>query len=158
MHARLRLFADTEPFKLFGVAKGIQYLHEMDICHGDIKGVSEWSCVTATFILIIFKVNILIDNDRQPRITDLGIASIVTSQSETLQLVNTTSRGFQGSLRWAPPEAILPKRFPQGHSSTTRDVYAFGCTMLEVCQYWYITLFECHLSSLDLDRTSTILG
>ncbi|KAH8810365.1 hypothetical protein DL96DRAFT_1759947 [Flagelloscypha sp. PMI_526] len=106
---------DTRLTLLFGVAKGIQYLHEMDICHGDIKGI-----------------NILIDGSMQPRIADLGISSIVTSQSETLQLANTTSRGFQGSLRWAPPEVILPHEFLNPHSSTTRDINAFGCTMLEV--------------------------
>ncbi|KAH8810362.1 kinase-like domain-containing protein, partial [Flagelloscypha sp. PMI_526] len=106
---------DTRLTLLFGVAKGIQYLHEMEICHGDIKGI-----------------NILIDSTRQPRIADLGISSIVVSQSETLQFANATSHGFRGSLRWAPPEVILPRRFQKAHNSSTRDIYAFGCTMLEV--------------------------
>ncbi|KAH8834109.1 kinase-like domain-containing protein [Flagelloscypha sp. PMI_526] len=103
---------------LYQIVQGINYLHEMDICHGDIKGV-----------------NILMDDQHKPRIADMGITSIVSSQSETLQWGMTSSQSPIGSVRWSAPEIFLPHEFRSStpsHSSTTRDVYAFGCTMLEV--------------------------
>ncbi|KAH8810300.1 kinase-like domain-containing protein [Flagelloscypha sp. PMI_526] len=106
---RLRLLLDA--------AEGLNYIHDLEFCHHDIKGA-----------------NILIDKDGNARLADLGIASVAQSQSETLNIVlsTTNSSGVKGSYRWMPPEIIHPSHFPPPPNSMTRDIYAFGCTMLEV--------------------------
>ncbi|KAH8804049.1 kinase-like domain-containing protein, partial [Flagelloscypha sp. PMI_526] len=97
---------------LLGAARGIQYIHSMNIYHGDIKGA-----------------NILIDGNDEARLADLGISSIAWSASETLGWETATAGGFKGSLRWMSPEVILDS---EPARTTARDVYAFGSTILEV--------------------------
>ncbi|KAH8793653.1 kinase-like domain-containing protein, partial [Flagelloscypha sp. PMI_526] len=97
---------------LLGAAEGMQYIHSMNLYHGDIKGA-----------------NILIDDDEKAQLADLGISSVAVSGSETLGWATATAGGVRGSLRWMSPEAILDS----GPCKTTaRDVYAFGSTILEV--------------------------
>ncbi|KAH8810364.1 kinase-like domain-containing protein [Flagelloscypha sp. PMI_526] len=102
---------------LLQIAQGVEYIHEMEISHGDIKGI-----------------NILVDDDGRPLIADLGIATVVTSQSETLRIVRTTDQGFKCSLRWSPPEVVHPdhEESDMSHISTTTDIYALVSTMLEI--------------------------
>ncbi|KAH8810302.1 kinase-like domain-containing protein, partial [Flagelloscypha sp. PMI_526] len=106
-----------DTLKIFGIADGVNYIHDLELFHHGIKGA-----------------NILIDNDGNACLADLGIASVAQSQSETLNIVltTTTSSGVKGSYRWMPPEIIHPDHFPSPPNSMTRDIYAFGCTMLEV--------------------------
>ncbi|KAH8810363.1 kinase-like domain-containing protein [Flagelloscypha sp. PMI_526] len=79
-------------------------------------------------------INILVDDDGMPLIADLGIATVVTSQSETLRVGTTSDQGLKCSLRWSAPEVIHPtsNEVTRSHTSTTTDIYALVSTMLEI--------------------------
>ncbi|KAH8810316.1 kinase-like domain-containing protein [Flagelloscypha sp. PMI_526] len=110
---------------LHQISKALQYLHTLNICHGDVKGA-----------------NILIsqgpDSTYTALLADLGIATFLSSQSTTITQNMTTEQGnnnMRGSVRWMAPEVIFPDRFSsrsQLKRAEGRDVYAFGCTILEV--------------------------
>ncbi|KAE9396543.1 kinase-like protein [Gymnopus androsaceus JB14] len=94
------------------IAEGLFYLHGLDppVVHGDIKGA-----------------NILISDDRHCCLADFGL-SVLDTQS--MNPAHTAS--VQGSLRWLAPEFINPTPMPVQGRLTSRDIYAFGCTVFEI--------------------------
>ncbi|KAK1218886.1 hypothetical protein PQX77_018413 [Marasmius sp. AFHP31] len=100
---------------LLEISAGISYLHELEIVHGDIKGV-----------------NILVDKRGKTHLADFGLARTV---NETLSLGQSTTGNQKGTIRWMAPELF---NFDGGEMVTTnfdkfaRDIYAFACTVLEV--------------------------
>ncbi|KAE9404369.1 kinase-like protein [Gymnopus androsaceus JB14] len=98
------------------VAAGLCYLHSRDppILHGDIRGA-----------------NILVTDDLHCCLADFGLTLII-SDSRTLSNV-TTSATTKGTTRWMAPELIISSMSAgQAPNNTSRDVYAFGCTVLEI--------------------------
>ncbi|KAF9053824.1 kinase-like protein, partial [Hymenopellis radicata] len=93
------------------VAQGLAYLHTLapPIVHADIRGA-----------------NILVTDDLRCCLADFGLALAVESQAPA---VSTTT--LQGSIRWLAPE-ILDVRLFDSQYVTARDIYAFGCTILEI--------------------------
>lgn len=85
-------------------ADAINYLHESNVVHGDIKGS-----------------NILINDNGHSLLCDFGLTKM--TQSKT----STTMRGA-GTTRWQSPE--LWEDIPKSFAS---DVYAFAMTIVEVC-------------------------
>ncbi|KAF9499684.1 kinase-like protein [Pleurotus eryngii] len=93
---------------LFEVAQGLEYLHSMKVCHGDLRGS-----------------NVLVDNDGHARIADFGLVPLYALAS---------AGEYSGSLRWTAPEVIRSKihgkcrlkRMPAG------DIYSFGCLCVEL--------------------------
>lgn len=51
---------------------------------------------------------------------------------DTQSIDPTVTATVQGSLRWLAPEFINPTPMPINGKLTSRDIYAFGCTMFEV--------------------------
>ncbi|ESK94318.1 hypothetical protein Moror_8183 [Moniliophthora roreri MCA 2997] len=103
---------------IYDIAAGLAYLHSHvpAIVHGDIKGA-----------------NILVDNDLCCRLADFGLAAM-TSESEQL-FSSTTTGGPKGSFRWMAPELFKTgDESPhfKGSSKSSRDMYAYGCTVLEI--------------------------
>ncbi|KAE9386306.1 kinase-like protein, partial [Gymnopus androsaceus JB14] len=98
------------------VAAGLSYLHSRDppILHGDIRGA-----------------NILVTDDFHCCLADFGLTLII-SDSRTLS--NTTTSTIKGSMRWMAPEIINPTSQDArlAKNNLSRDVYAFGCTILEI--------------------------
>ncbi|KAE9397241.1 kinase-like protein, partial [Gymnopus androsaceus JB14] len=97
------------------VAAGLSYLHSRDppILHGDIRGA-----------------NILVSRDLHCCLADFGLTLII-SDSRTSNA--TTSAMAKGTTRWMAPELIIPdSSVKQAANNTSRDVYAFGCTILEI--------------------------
>ncbi|KDQ55759.1 hypothetical protein JAAARDRAFT_133505 [Jaapia argillacea MUCL 33604] len=94
------------------VAVGLEYLHEENIVHGDLRGA-----------------NILIDEMGQARLADFGLSIFADSTRGAF----TTSSGA-GSTRWMAPELIQPEQFGYDHARRSRpsDVYAFGHVCLEI--------------------------
>ncbi|KAK7054529.1 hypothetical protein VNI00_003727 [Paramarasmius palmivorus] len=92
---------------LLEVCEGIEYLHSQNVVHGDIKGA-----------------NVLIDDDRHPRLADFGLATFVDSVGQS-----ATQQG--GTLRWMAPE-LLSFSGECIRRTFASDIYAFGCLVVEV--------------------------
>ncbi|MCO5587370.1 hypothetical protein L7F22_041319 [Adiantum nelumboides] len=108
------LFGNSRPLDwstrygiIFGMAKGLAYLHEeshIRIIHRDIKAS-----------------NILLDDQLNPIIADFGLARLV---KENATHINTAVAGTKGYL--APEYAM------HGELSEKVDVYSFGLVSLEI--------------------------
>ncbi|KAJ7575892.1 kinase-like domain-containing protein, partial [Mycena floridula] len=121
------------------VAEAMQYLHEYTPCivHADIRGA-----------------NILVTDDGHCVLADFGLASVSETQSLT-----TSSVGLTGSVRWLSPEVLSPTA-SQRKPHPSRDIYAYGCTALEIytklppfhSYYHDITIFSEVISGKRPDR------
>ncbi|KAJ7174577.1 kinase-like domain-containing protein, partial [Mycena filopes] len=100
--ARLPLILD--------VSLGLQYLHEENIVHGDIKAI-----------------NILVTPSGRACICDFGLSSIV---NEITLKLHTTVMGLRGTTRYCAPELLNPEVTETHHFGS--DVYAFACMCYEV--------------------------
>ncbi|KAG7396836.1 Leucine-rich repeat serine/threonine-protein kinase 2 [Phytophthora boehmeriae] len=86
-------------------ARGLQYLHERGIVHGDLKGN-----------------NILVGSDRRVKLTDFGLSVFVKN------LKWTESARTIGAVRWKAPERL--RKFDRGPSFAS-DIYSFGMCIIE---------------------------
>ncbi|KAI8331274.1 kinase-like domain-containing protein [Choanephora cucurbitarum] len=84
------------------ILEGLQYLHERDILHRDIKGG-----------------NVLIDNDGVCKITDFGLSK---SQHDS----DSNHSQMKGTLYWMAPEVLKNQYSPKV------DIWSLGCTVLEM--------------------------
>ena len=91
-----------------GVASALAYCHGRQMIHRDVK-----------------PSNILIDSFGVARLADFGIAQLV-DDAEEYSVSRSWSTGFQGTPRYAPPEAW------DGESPTELwDLYSLGAVMFE---------------------------
>ncbi|KAG9013185.1 hypothetical protein FRB94_003255 [Tulasnella sp. JGI-2019a] len=86
---------------------GLMYLHDRGYCHGDIK-----------------PANLLVNSATKAMLTDFGLGKAVTQDAPH---ISSTSSGFKGSVRYSSPEVLNGK--PR---STSSDMWAFGCTVMEI--------------------------
>ncbi|KAG9011298.1 hypothetical protein FRB93_003100 [Tulasnella sp. JGI-2019a] len=86
---------------------GLMYLHKQGYCHGDIK-----------------PANLLVNSATKAMLTDFGLVKAVTQDAPH---ISSTSSGFKGSVRYSSPEVLDGK--PR---STSSDMWAFGCTVMEI--------------------------
>lgn len=105
------------------ILTGLNYLHEREIIHRDIKGA-----------------NILVDNKGGIKISDFGISKKV-EDSELEPIVGkaivdkaglmTSSKGYrvslQGSIFWMAPESVK-----QTNYSSKSDIWSVGCLVVEM--------------------------
>ncbi|KAL0056751.1 hypothetical protein AAF712_016638, partial [Marasmius tenuissimus] len=93
---------DTLVTLLYEVIQGIEYLHSEGVIHGDIKGI-----------------NILIDDEGHPLLTDFGLTFLHAAQRDP--------DSPAGTVRWMAPELM-------GGADLTfaSDIYSFGCVCIEV--------------------------
>ncbi|EMD33667.1 hypothetical protein CERSUDRAFT_159915 [Gelatoporia subvermispora B] len=106
---------DSDRFELIkNVIDGLCYLHEILLCHGDLKAL-----------------NILVDKHGIASLTDFGLAAF--SYNEQTQFIMETSVQSM-STRWAPPELVDPTQFDKEKAtpSPQSDVYSFAWVMWEV--------------------------
>ncbi|KAJ7810943.1 kinase-like domain-containing protein [Mycena olivaceomarginata] len=93
---------------ILDMALGLQYLHEQDIVHGDLKGA-----------------NILVTPSHRACIADFGVSSIV--KAITVRFTHTTADKGGGTTNYSAPELF------QGHQNHFgSDVYAFSCVWYEI--------------------------
>ncbi|KAJ6541437.1 kinase-like domain-containing protein [Mycena capillaripes] len=97
----------TDPGPLLrDVADALDYLHNLNIYHGDLKGA-----------------NILVSQNGHALLTDFGASKLVEDS------LSTTINNYAFTLRWVPPE-----RINGGLTATAEgDIYSFGMTALELC-------------------------
>ncbi|KAJ7690911.1 kinase-like domain-containing protein [Mycena olivaceomarginata] len=101
---------------LLEIAQGLDYLHSMNIVHGDLRGT-----------------NILISDDENACLSDFGLATTISDADSTAgALTSSSNRG--GSVRWFAPELIEPQSFgcERFSRTTASDVYAYACVCLEL--------------------------
>jgi serine/threonine protein kinase len=94
----------------FGIAKGIEYLHQgcdQRILHFDIK-----------------PHNVLLDHNFNPKISDFGLAKLCSKDQSAVSM--TQARGTMG---YIAPE-VFSRNF--GNVSYKSDVYSFGIMLLEM--------------------------
>ncbi|KAJ6462166.1 kinase-like domain-containing protein [Mycena sanguinolenta] len=95
---------------VLGVASGLQYLHENDVVHGDLK-----------------VQNVLVDKHGVPRICDFGISKVVSRRGFTTSNVGTAP--------YMAPElfCVVDGAEMNSHASTAcSDVYSFALLVLEI--------------------------
>lgn len=94
------------------IAQGMEYLHEKQIVHGDLRGN-----------------NILVDANGHARIADFGVSKI-------LEEVGRDSHSLSGSgpFRWMAAELIKPSLIDADYvtHNVETDIWAFGMVCLEV--------------------------
>lgn len=109
------------------------YLHSRDppIVHGDIRGVRSFRNPICDNNSRCVKANILVTIDGRCCLADFGLA-LVTSESVTQVWSITSSGTTKGALRWMAPEYLESDGLAPTPIHSSRDVYAFGCTVVEV--------------------------
>ncbi|KAG6825509.1 hypothetical protein H0H92_003436, partial [Tricholoma furcatifolium] len=97
------------------VAHGLQFLHEHDILHGDLKGS-----------------NVFINSSQRACLADFGLAS--ASDIEVLSWASLSSYTSKcGSVRWQAPELFDPDAADELHYATkATDIYAWGSVAYEI--------------------------
>ncbi|KAJ7767657.1 kinase-like domain-containing protein [Mycena metata] len=94
---------------MLDVALGLQYLHEQNVIHGDLKAI-----------------NILVTPSGRACICDFGLSSIVNEIS--LRITRSTSTAQKGTPRYYAPELLGPK----GKKHFASDTFAFACVCYEI--------------------------
>ncbi|TCD63726.1 hypothetical protein EIP91_005011 [Steccherinum ochraceum] len=109
--------AELEVFRprwIADIARGLGYLAQERIVHGDLKGR-----------------NVLIDSHMRARLTDFGITKLADSN------VNTNGPDYAMSIYWAAPELRAQSRAQTRVKPTLRsDLYSFGVTCVEEPQIY----------------------
>ncbi|KAL0568617.1 hypothetical protein V5O48_013367 [Marasmius crinis-equi] len=99
---------------MYDIASGLEYLHDEDIIHGDLK-----------------ELNILVRKDCRACICDFGSSRLAF----TLGLGHTTSLSG-GTFGYIAPEILLSKD-PSSGSSKKGDVYAYGALCFGILRRLY---------------------
>ncbi|KAI8333157.1 hypothetical protein BC941DRAFT_435237 [Chlamydoabsidia padenii] len=86
---------------------GLEYLHDRNILHRDIKGG-----------------NILVDEDGCCKISDFGLSKI-SSQEEAYN--PNSNNSMRGSVYWMAPEIVIGKAY-----GAKVDIWSLGCTVIEM--------------------------
>ncbi|KAJ7093746.1 kinase-like domain-containing protein [Mycena epipterygia] len=94
---------------ILDIALALQYLHEKDVVHGDLKGL-----------------NILVTPSGRACIADFGVSSIVNVM--TMEFTHSTANARAGTARYQAPELFRGES--QNHFGS--DVYAFACVCYEI--------------------------
>ncbi|KDQ53905.1 hypothetical protein JAAARDRAFT_182669 [Jaapia argillacea MUCL 33604] len=87
------------------VARGLEYVHERGIVHGDLRAV-----------------NVLVDDAKRAQISDFGLAYLFEM---------TQSTNVRGNLLWMAPELHAPSS-SKDDRTPAQDVYSFGMVCIEV--------------------------
>ncbi|KAK0456767.1 kinase-like domain-containing protein [Armillaria borealis] len=100
------------------VVDGLLYLHQFNsfqTVHGDVKGA-----------------NVFVKPDLTCCLGDFGSARVATTITWSQ---NSLTSSTMGSTRWMAPELLNPVAFPDVRGvQLPGDIYALGCTVLEVIQ------------------------
>ncbi|KAF9791123.1 kinase-like protein, partial [Thelephora terrestris] len=106
---------DADRLKLLGdAARGLIYIHERGVVHGDLKGA-----------------NILVDQSCRAHLADFGLLTII---SDPANLLSSSSYAQGGTARWMSPERISPQDFglKTSRPSKSSDCYSLGMVIYEI--------------------------
>ncbi|KAF8982242.1 kinase-like domain-containing protein, partial [Cyathus striatus] len=91
------------------IVRGIAYLHEKSIVHGDLKGV-----------------NVLIADDGLACLSYFGLSSSINTHALTWTSIESTVSNA-GTIRWLAPELLYETSVGPTKES---DIYAFACVFV----------------------------
>lgn len=130
IHPNLVYSVSSDQFlKLLQVTKGLQYLHSLDIIHGNLKGVSEPAPPQVRLELTdSIQANVLISKSGKAQICDYGLSPIISNPIFTIARIS----GVPGSFRWLAPEIIDPPNNKPRTASKPADIFAFAMLAMEV--------------------------
>ncbi|KAJ3567063.1 hypothetical protein NP233_g6609 [Leucocoprinus birnbaumii] len=94
------------------IITGLEYLHERNIIHGDLKGT-----------------NVLISGSGRACITDFGLSPALAKKSITAEAATILTAINSGSYPWMAPEVLKGDSRPTQES----DVWSFGCLSYQIC-------------------------
>jgi serine/threonine protein kinase len=97
---------------MYGLLKGLAYLHAQQVIHGDLKAA-----------------NVLVDQDGQVKLADFGCAVRfdLKGQKEPVESEEAAVVPMVGTLPWMAPEVVKQEDFNQGS-----DIWSVGCTFIEL--------------------------
>lgn len=98
-----RLSATQLSIIALGISYGMQYLHTQNMVHRDLKSL-----------------NILLDADGFPKISDFGMATTKRTGTEDIS-------GGIGTSQWMAPEVLISQKYDE-----KADVYSFGIILWEM--------------------------
>ncbi|KAG6890511.1 hypothetical protein C0995_007710 [Termitomyces sp. Mi166 len=96
------------------VARGLKYLHENGIVHGDLKGK-----------------NVLVSEDGRAVLADFGTSSIL-DYNTLVGVSPPPSVSQEGTARWRAPETFNFEGDEELPDTTASDVYAFAMVVYEI--------------------------
>ncbi|KAF9647785.1 kinase-like protein [Thelephora ganbajun] len=111
----IKAHSDVNRFELLkDVARGLIYMHDQAMVHGDLKGA-----------------NILIDPNGHARLADFGLLTII---SDPTNPTASSSFAVGGTIRWMSPELLYPDLSGLKIARPTKqsDCYALGMVIYEV--------------------------
>lgn len=108
---KIKYWDDTKKLMcIFGIAKGMTYLHSHDIIHRDLK-----------------PANIFLDDYLFPKIADFGLSKISNDPSKSVSNLKTTEGEIKGT-----PNYMAPEIWSSQNYSSASDVYAFSLIIYEI--------------------------
>lgn len=119
----------TKSEQLSDVASGLDYLHEKDIVHGDLKGVRS----SGNFVFVAHldtQANILVNDKCHAVLADFGLIAVIPTNSFRLTMTTVGA----GTVRWMAPELLNPEAYNFTHCKPSKesDMYALGMVIYEV--------------------------
>ncbi|KXN85253.1 Mitogen-activated protein kinase kinase kinase YODA [Leucoagaricus sp. SymC.cos] len=100
---------------LHDIISGVQYLHRLNIIHGDLRAM-----------------NIFISGTGRAILASFGLARILTTKWTPV-----ITRDLKGALHWRAPELVFNEKQPLQKKN---DVWSFGCTCYEVNKFNLLAL------------------
>ncbi|KAJ3568705.1 hypothetical protein NP233_g5540 [Leucocoprinus birnbaumii] len=99
--------------KIYDVIKGLLYLHELGIVHGDLKGIQN---------------NVLVSDAKRALITDFGNSHIASASQPATEGITTSPIAY--TARWAAPELLVATQNLRPRRPC--DIWSLGCLCYEI--------------------------
>ena len=123
--------------KLVGVTRGLSYLHDNDVVHGDLKiviGVSFSFIESFRLTYHLSQPNVLIDGKGNPRLSDFGLCSV----TRDVNSVNASTPNQGCTIRYCAPELLdagNAVKDSKQKATNKSDVYSLSMIIVEVCVF-----------------------
>jgi len=102
--------------QIYDIAKGLMYLHSLNLVHGDVKGT-----------------NILVRSTGRACLADFGLSTLLGDNILVWPSLDPGLGCSGGTARWRAPELFLHESVEEDSTPTpASDVYSFACVAYEV--------------------------
>jgi serine/threonine protein kinase len=115
---------------LVGVTRGLGYLHNNELVHGDLKSVRGGVSCGSWLTCRLSQPNILIDAEGSPRLSDFGLCSV----TKNIDSVNASTPNHGSTVRYCAPELLDVRwavRVESRKPTYKTDVYSLSMVIVE---------------------------